>query len=308
MPGHAGFAYGFRVLRDEGVDSWFLRLPPPDVNWVGTADVLRQVAVLRALEGSDVPHCRVRWSGDELKWFGRPYFVVPWLAGDVVRLGDHDWTSQLSDVQKHQLGQQFMSALAGIHQIDPRRVHYLGKPVSLSDDVVRWDRLYERGAERDRLARAPTVRRKLLEQLPAVESAGVNHGDFHVGNLLCAPDRAELLAVIDWELCGIGAIRNDVGWAATFSDAEAWRLHDMDAPGSRNMFLDPQTLISFYEEAHGQPLADMNWFRALAAYKFSLITGFNLDLHRRGKREDPIWEVIGESMEPLLRRAEDLLF
>lgn len=307
MPGHAGFAYGFRVLVDARVDSWFLRLPPPNVNWVGTADVMRQVVTLNALTGTEVPHCRVQWSGNDLVWFGRPYFVVPWLDGDVVRLGDNDWTTQLSPERKLQLAGQFLSALAGIHKIDPRQVDYLGTAVSLTDDVVRWDRLYERAAEGQRLSKVPVVRSKLLQQLPQVRSMGLFHGDFHVGNLFCSPERVKLLAVIDWELCGIGATQNDVGWMATFSDAEAWSLRDGDGPGSRNMFLDPETLIDLYQVHSGERLLEMNWFRALAAYKFAIITGFNLDLHRRGKREDPMWEEIGESMEPLIRRAEDLL-
>ena len=65
MPGHAGFSYGFRVARGAEVDSWFIRLPPPNVQWRGTADVLRQVEVLNALDGTTVPHCSVRWSGDD---------------------------------------------------------------------------------------------------------------------------------------------------------------------------------------------------------------------------------------------------
>ena len=73
MPGHAGFAYGFTAHAAGGEESWFLRLPPPNVNWRGTADVLRQVTVLNALDATDVPHCSVRWSGGggkELEWFG----------------------------------------------------------------------------------------------------------------------------------------------------------------------------------------------------------------------------------------------
>ena len=46
MPGHAGFAYGFSVQTPNARESWFIRLPPPNVNWRGTADVLRQVEVL----------------------------------------------------------------------------------------------------------------------------------------------------------------------------------------------------------------------------------------------------------------------
>ena len=63
MPGHAGFAYGFAVDHGGGTDRWFLRLPPPNVRWEGTADMLRQVTALQALDGSDVPHCHVQWYG-----------------------------------------------------------------------------------------------------------------------------------------------------------------------------------------------------------------------------------------------------
>ena len=55
MPGHAGFAYGFAATSGGRTDRWFLRLPPPNVRWTGTADMLRQVTALQALEGSDVP-------------------------------------------------------------------------------------------------------------------------------------------------------------------------------------------------------------------------------------------------------------
>jgi hypothetical protein len=35
--------------------------------------------------------------------------------------------------------------------------------------------------------------------------------------------------------------------------------------------------------------------------------GFNLMLHRRGKRHDPTWELTKNSIEPLLERALQLL-
>ena len=78
MPGHAGFSYGFSVKTSRSVDKWYIRLPPPNVAHKGTADVLRQVAALNALP-DEVPHCRVKWSGDDPQWFGRPYFIVPQL-------------------------------------------------------------------------------------------------------------------------------------------------------------------------------------------------------------------------------------
>lgn len=304
MPGHAGFAYGFRV-RGEGVsDDWFLRLPPPNVKWVGTADVLRQVTVLRALDDTDVPHCSVRWAGDDLEWFGSPYFVVPWLEGDVLRLQDGEWGATLSDAQKHVLGREVMAALAQIHRTPVTRLGYLGEPVPFKDDVERWDRFYEKAADPERLARVPEVRARLLELLPEDAPVGLFHGDFQTANLFCSLD-GHLQAVIDWELCGVGATLNDVGWILTFSDSAAWPT--TPGEGARPMFLDPDTLADLYREAWGDALPDLRWYRALAAYKFAIITGLNLSLHRRGKRVDPLWEETKFAMSTLTDRAAELL-
>ena len=306
MPGHAGFAYGFRVTfrGDDGEPRqarWFLRLPPPDVKWQGTADVLRQVAVLGALDGTDVPHCSVRWSGDDLRWFGRPYFMVPQLDGDVLRLTPGEWAAALAPEVLHDLGRQAMTALAGVHRLDHRQLPYLGAPIPFADDVERWDRFVDRAPDPAQMRLQPQVRARLLATLPADAPVGVFHGDFQTANLFCSFS-GRLLAVIDWELVGVGATLNDVGWICTFSDRAAW------AEGSgRATFLDPDTLVRMYREAWGAPLPDLGWYRALAAYKFAIISGLNLSLHRRGKRHDPAWEVTALSIEPLLRRALDLL-
>jgi len=306
MPGHAGFSYGFTASRRSGEERWVLRLPPPGVSWRGTADVMRQVAILNALDGTEVPHCSVRWAGDaaaELAWFGRPYFVVPMLEGDVLRLGPGEWGAALAAGRLRELGRQAMTALAGIHRVDWRRdAPHLGEPIPFAEDVTRWDRFLERGADPERLAGASEVRERLLATLPDDAPIGVFHGDFQTSNLFCAFD-GNLKAVIDFELVGVGATLNDVGWIATFSDVEAWP----QGAGARPMFLDPETLIGFYEEAWGERLPDLAWYRALAAYKFAVITGFNLMLHRRGKRHDPVWETSKLAMPLLIERARTLL-
>ena len=304
MPGHAGFAYGFTVASRGRSESWFLRLPPPNVSWTGTADVLRQVEILRALDATDVPHCPVRWAGDDLDWFGRPYFVVPKLAGDVLRLGPGEWGAKLAPERLRDMAAQAMRALAGVHRVDWRTVPRLGEPIPFADDVVRWDRFVPKLAEPERFALQPRVRERLLATLPAEAPTGVFHGDFQVGNLFYAFD-GRLLAVIDWELVGVGATLNDVGWIATFNDPAAWAGRGLGPSGSG--FPGADELVASYAEAWGERLPDLGWYRALAAYKFSIISGFNLGLHRRGKRHDPLWESIAECVEPLLARAAELL-
>ena len=302
MPGHAGFAYGFSVTSQGQTESWFLRLPPPNVKLQGTADVLRQVAVLNALDGTSVPHCSIKWSGDDPKWFGRPYFTVPKLEGDVVHLEDGSWVRGLDESTRWDIGRQVMTALADIHKVDPAKAEYLGPPIAFDDDVTRWDRFVEKAADPERMVLVPEVRKLLLDKIPREAPIGIFHGDFQWANFFCSPE-GKLLAVIDWELVGVGATLNDVGWIATFNDPDAWA--ENRTPGGIMPHADE--LIEMYSKAYGESVADVNWYRALAAYKFAIITGFNLMLHRRGKRPDPTWEVTKESVEPLFSRARDLL-
>jgi aminoglycoside phosphotransferase (APT) family kinase protein len=307
MPGHAGFAYGFSVKNSftHIDDKWYLRLPPPDVKLQGTADVLRQVAALNALP-AEVPHCKVNWSDDDPEWFGRPYFVVPQLDGDVVQLDGTGWVTKLDESARQEMARQAISALATIHKVDWQKASYLGEPVAFSEDVTRWDRFVEKVAEPQLLELQPTVRELLLKQIPQNAPVGIFHGDFQWSNLFFANKGANagtLLAVIDWELVGVGATLNDVGWFATFNDPQAWN----DSRKRGQYMPQADVLVEMYAEAWGSDIPDINWYRALAAYKFSIITGFNLMLHRRGKRHDPMWETTKDSMPSLLSRADSLL-
>ncbi|MEE2778691.1 MAG: phosphotransferase family protein [Acidobacteriota bacterium] len=302
MPGHAGFSYGFTVTSHDTRESWYLRLPPPNVRWVGTADVLRQVAALRALEGSSVPHCEVRWSGDDLEHFGRPYFVVPKLDGAVVGFAETSWVDGLDAETRASMARQAMIALAKIHRVNPGRAEYLGPPVPFVEDVKRWDRFMPKVADPERLRLVPEVRSLLLAGLPEGARVGIFHGDFQWSNVFYDPG-GTLLAVIDWELTGIGATLNDVGWIATFNDPEAWSP-EREPTGVMPL---ADELVELYREAWGEELRSLEWFRALAAYKFAIISGFNLGLHRRGRRPDPTWEQTALSIEPLLERARSLL-
>lgn len=299
--GHAGFSYFFDVLAGGGRRSYFLRLPPPGVKLEGTADVLRQVCVLNALAGTDVPHATVTWSGDDLRWFGSPYFVMPKLEGDVLR---GDWLLRFSAEQRHSIARQAMRGLAGVHRVAWReKCQYLGDFWGFEFDVTRWDRFYERAAEPQMLALQPTVREKLLASIPHDAHIGVYHGDFQWANTLISED-ARLVAIIDWELCGIGATLNDVGWICAFNEPRAW-AHEGAAGGG--LMPNAEALEAMYLEAWGEPLEDLSWFKALALYKFSIITGFNLMLHRRGKRDDPHWEEMVPSMKSNMEFALQLL-
>jgi aminoglycoside phosphotransferase (APT) family kinase protein len=223
------------------------------VQWRGTADVLRQVCALSALDGTGVPHCTVKWSGADLEWFGCPYFVVPKLSGDVLRLGPGDWGNKLAPAVLYDAAGQAMRALAGIHRVAWReKCAYLGDPVPFAEDVERWDRFVPKLAELQRFARRERVRARLLAALPASAPIGLFHGDFQVANLFFS-FAGELLAVIDWELTGIGATLNDVGWVATVQHRGGVGRDARPIDPERG-FPNGDELVALYQDAWGATL------------------------------------------------------
>jgi aminoglycoside phosphotransferase (APT) family kinase protein len=193
-----------------------------------------------------------------------------------------------------------MHALAGIHKVDPAKAPYLGEYWGFEFDVTRWDRFYDRAAEQELLALQPRVKQLLLDNIPHEARIGIFPRRLPVVELALRRD-ATLLAVIDWELCGIGPALNDVGWICAFSDPSAW----VRAVESRMPLGDD--LEAWYRDAYGDVEGNLNWFKALAMYKFAIISGFNLMLHRRGKRDDPHWEDIKPSMKTNMEYALRML-
>jgi aminoglycoside phosphotransferase (APT) family kinase protein len=196
-----------------------------------------------------------------------------------------------------------VDVLARLHALEPvTPARWLEEPLEPVRDVERWDRFVQRSADPELVALAPALRRGLIERAPRRLRTGMFHGDFQWSNLLVHADA--LVAVLDWELAAVGPVLNDLGWLCLFSDPESWGEDHPALP----LAPPPEEIEQAYRRAWGDPLeGDVAWFRALAGYKFAAISGFNLMLHRRGKRPDPYWERLESSIPRLLTRGLEVI-
>ncbi len=308
LPGHAGLSYSFDLSwREAGglarSERLVIRLAPQGVPISGPTDVVRQARIMASLAGTAVPVPAVRWYDGDPRWFGRPFFVVNFLAGDKLALGEHTYTAD----QTQAMVAQAVEALAALHALpwEPRRDAW-GEPLSLADEMKRLDNLLDRPTlDPEVVGRAPLLRERLRQSLPdsGRVHVGCVHGDFQWSN--CLFDKCRLNAVIDWELSQIGATLIDLGWLCLFSDRESWKAMDLLPPH----VLAPDEIAALYasKAASNVDIGQVRWFRAFAGYRFGVITAFNLMLHRRGKRPDPTWEDIALSGPLLFERGLELL-
>jgi aminoglycoside phosphotransferase (APT) family kinase protein len=305
LPGHAGQSYGFELEATRNGrrerEKLVLRLAPEGVRIAGPADVVRQARIMSSLAQTAVPVPPIKWMGDESQWFGRPYFVAAFITGDKLALGEGKFSAN----EQPALARLTIEMLTELHAVpwEPRRAAW-GEPCTLVDEMTRLDTLLDRPTlEPAMVGRAPLLRERLKNSLPATSRVGCVHGDLNWSN--CLYEKGKLRAVIDWELAQIGAVLIDLGWICLFSDHQSWVKQDL-VP---DHIPPPEELISIYRERSATPVSDdeIAWFRAFAHYRFGVITAFNVMLHRRGKRPDPTWEDIALTGPRFFERGLELL-
>jgi aminoglycoside phosphotransferase (APT) family kinase protein len=299
LPGHAGLTYGFSVLDSDGahVERLVLRVPPEGVRREGNTDVLRQVPVIEALDEAGVPVAPVRFASEDERWFGVPYLMIAWKSGRTV--GIDEGGEPPASAHFHAA----VRTLGALHDVSwEQRLSDWSASRSYRDEIYAWDRALEKSGDSAWRAAADRVRHMLVGSVPPSPVIGILHGDYQFSNLLF--DGADLVAVLDWEISGIGPQLLDLGWFLVINDQQSWAHRVALAARPPD-----EELRRVYEVAAGRTVDDgeVDFAKALAAYRFAVIAGLNLWLHRSGRRVDDHWELIGPSIPVLLNRAlEDL--
>ena len=253
--GHSGFTYWVELDGRRGV----LRLPPPGARIAGPADIPRQARIMAALhrQGLPVPAIVATSAGPVVD--GRPFVLMEAIDGDRVEQAIDAGSNPL------QLASSAVEVLRRFQAV-PREKTGIGAedPLPLQGEVARWTWLMER-APLELTGQAPRLAHLLAERQPQPGPPVLVHGDYHFGNMLF--DRGRVAAVVDWEIAQLGQPLLDLCCIS---------LSHVAADSVREMY--------------GADPDDYRWYLALTYYKYAAIFGYNLMLHRRGKRPDPSYE------------------
>ena len=295
--GHSGFTY-FVDGEDGGVAvRYVLRLPPPGARITGPADVLRQGRIMAALNELGLPTPRIVANCEDGSVLdGRPFCLMEAVEGDRIE-------KFVGTAEPLEIARAAVETLHRLHQV-PVAATGIGdeKPVPLAEEMMRWAWLMQRAPE-ELTGAAPALGARLAERKPAESPPTLVHGDFHYGNMLFragAAGRPEVVAVLDWEIAEIGAPLLDLGCLCIVAQRN-------QAPGTPNpgggIDLDVDAVIELY----GADPGESRWYLAMSCYKYASIFGYNLMLHRRGKRPDPMYEQLTGVIVALIDSGMTLL-
>ena len=270
--GHSGFTYWVELEGRRGV----LRLPPPGARIAGPADIPRQARIMAALHGDGLPVPAILATSADPVVDGRPFVLMEAVDGARIEQAidsGHD---------PRQLASSAVEVLRRIQAVPPERTGIGGEAaMSLEGEISRWRWLMDR-APSELTTRAPGLAQLLVERQPRPGPPVLVHGDYHFGNMLF--DGARVAAVVDWEIAQLGQPLLDL-CCISLSHAS------------------PDAV----RELYGADPGDYRWYRALTYYKYAAIFGYNLMLHRRGKRPDPSYEQRTETIVGFIDQGVQVL-
>ncbi len=247
-----------------------VKIAPPGLAPVRNRDMLRQGRVISALSsvaGVRVPELLFTDLGapPEIP----PFIVTNFLPGECYEpiLDAAKDPRPHDEVRTRALGAARM--LAALHSTPADALRGLDAPdsaepehaVTLADEIDRWTRALNTVDDDARVGYRECAE-ALHASMPAPVPAVVVHGDYRLGNMLCADGRVH--AIIDWELWARSDPRIDLAWFLFFTDeAEHAAVLEPVVSGMPTA----AALLAEYEQALGWPVADLDWFAALVRYK-----------------------------------------
>jgi len=262
----------FLLETETGV--YVLRKKPPGALLPSAHAIDREYRVLEALAGSAAPVPAVRCYCDDDAVIGTPFYLMDYRPGRIFT--DPLLPGQDADARKA-LYDAMNEALARIHAVDWRAAGLgdFGKPEDyFARQVGRWSRQYEQ-IRTEVEPHMDALRNWLQANIPAGDDATIVHGDFRIGNLIFHPQKAEVVAILDWELSTIGHPLADLAFncmtyhlPAGHPIAAGFVGVDIDALGIPS---EEEYLASYARRTHRDPSPLWRFCMAFSLYRTAAI-------------------------------------
>lgn len=285
--GHSGFTYLVQTVEPER--QLVLRLSPPNARITGPSDVGRQGQIMAAVTKAGIPVPRVLDYSSDPVIDGRAFVLMEWVDGV-------SWN--LTSLSHPEVAAQAAQLARRIGEVAPEVSGLAGDaPLSPMAELDRWAALLARCPSPLQAAIVPVLSR-LADAAPEPGRPGLVHGDFHYGNLMF--NGGQITAVVDWEIASLGEPLFDLGSLAV---ASLRRRYAPEPNPTGSIEVSVGDLASLY----GVDTGRFGWFAAASCLKYAVILGYNYELHRRGKRIDPIYDALQVTTRGLVDDAASLL-
>jgi aminoglycoside phosphotransferase (APT) family kinase protein len=261
-------------------DRLVARLAPPAsaVPVFPVYDLDRQAQVMRLVAThTSVPVPVVRWSEPDPGPLGSPFFVMDRIDGlvppDLLPYNFGTWLSQADAADQRRLQDATIAVLAALHGIDDATTHFsflrLAPGSALAAHVDDQRAYYRWVADGLRIPLLEQCFAWLEDHWPASEEpTGFSWGDSRIGNIMYRD--FEPVAVLDWEMAGLGPPELDLGWLIFMHQFFEGVAAQFSLPGMPD-FLRSDDVATTYESLTGHSPRDLEFYVVYAALRHGII-------------------------------------
>ena len=251
--------------------SYVLRRKPPGVLLPSAHAVDREFQVISALADQGFPVAKPHALCLDEAVIGSIFYVMDKVEGRIF------WDLKLpglTPVERRAVYEAQTDTLARLHAFDPAAIGLgdYGKAGNyFARQVGRWTKQY-RASETEPVAAMDRLIAFLPDSLPPEGPSRIVHGDFRLDNMILAPDRAEVRAVLDWELSTLGDPMADfsyllIAWAIPASLRNGLAGADLEALGIPSV----EETVERYAAATGMRPANLDWLYAYNLFRLAAI-------------------------------------
>lgn len=191
-------------LTDSAGKAYALRRKPPGKLLKSAHAVDREYRVMTALAETAVPVPRTYALCTDEAVIGTWFYIMDCVDGRIF----WDITlPELTSAERREVFDAMNTTIAALHQVDFATVGLgdFGKPGNyFARQIARWGSQYQNDEEAGRFDAMDRLVDWLPEHIPPGDETSIVHGDFRLDNMIFAPDRLEVAAVLDWELSTLG--------------------------------------------------------------------------------------------------------
>lgn len=309
--GHSNLTYSIRY----GDREFVLRRPPVGPVAPTAHDMPREYKLLSVIN----PHFSLAPKPvllcEDSSIIGVPFYLMERRRGLIVRFKVPEQIGENFDLRRR-LSESVVDTLVALHAIDIEStgIVQIGKPNGFVTRQVRgWADRWLR-SKTGELAEMDQVIQWLLERIPAdvARNATIVHNDFKLDNIMLAEnDPAQVVAVLDWEMCTVGDPLVDVGlflsyWTMKGAESEAERNSSLRAVTNGPGWMTRAEIIERYEAGSGRDLSRIVFYETFARFKVAVVIQQIYFRYVQGQTSDERFRNFDALVQELSREALNL--